>query len=210
MEAAREAASSFLPVFGTTAHGDRLRWRALACSEFMVNDKPSLASVYSTHSATINALLYLSALLLLVGIFAPVLTFKKLVLFSNTISIVSGVVELLREGHVMLGTIVTVFSIVLPVCKLIVLHRLWNGAVHDRAHYQRYLHWIAQYGKWSMLDVFVVALLVVIIKLGAVGQVDVHYGIYAFAASVLLTMFVTARVVALTRELGSGPDGGIG
>jgi paraquat-inducible protein A len=54
-------------------------------------------------------------------------------------------------------------------------------------------------GKWSMLDVFVVAVLVVTVKLGAMASVEARYGIYAFTAAVFLTMYITSRVVALTR-----------
>jgi len=48
-----------------------------------------------------------------------------------------------------------------------------------------------------MLDVFVVAVLVVSVKLGAIVQVEMRYGLYAFAASVIVTMFVTTRTVLL-------------
>jgi paraquat-inducible protein A len=51
-----------------------------------------------------------------------------------------------------------------------------------------------------MLDVFVVATLVVSVKLGSLAQVEVHYGLYAFAASVLLTMAANQWVLALARS----------
>jgi paraquat-inducible protein A len=47
----------------------------------------------------------------------------------------------------------------------------------------------------------VVAVLVVAVKLGAIAQVEMRYGLYAFAASVLLTMLVTARVVVLAERV---------
>jgi len=58
-----------------------------------------------------------------------------------------------------------------------------------------------QYGKWSMLDVFVVAVLLATVKLGAVANVQLHYGLYLFAAAVILTMIVTARVVKLSERI---------
>ena len=51
-----------------------------------------------------------------------------------------------------------------------------------------------------MLDVFVVAVLVVAVKLGAIADVEMRYGLYAFATSVLLTMFITAQIVGLTNH----------
>jgi paraquat-inducible protein A len=44
----------------------------------------------------------------------------------------------------------------------------------------------------------VVAVMVVAVKLGVFVEVQMRYGLYAFAAAALLTMFVTARVVRLT------------
>jgi len=67
----------------------------------------------------------------------------------------------------------------------------------------RHLHWMHLYGKWSMLDVFVVAVLLASVKLGALAQVQIHNGLYAFAASVLLTMLITARVTYLTQSPGA-------
>ena len=67
----------------------------------------------------------------------------------------------------------------------------------------RHLHWMHLYGKWSMLDVFVVAVLLASVKLGALAQVQIHSGLYAFAASVLLTMLITARVTYLTQSPGA-------
>jgi paraquat-inducible protein A len=45
-----------------------------------------------------------------------------------------------------------------------------------------------------MLDVYVVALLVVIVRLGALGRVQVHWGIYVFALSVILSTAASGRL----------------
>lgn len=59
-----------------------------------------------------------------------------------------------------------------------------------------------EYGRWAMLDVMVVAVLIVAVKLGAIVSVEIHYGLFVFGAAVLLIMLVTRRVVHLTE--GSG------
>jgi paraquat-inducible protein A len=41
---------------------------------------------------------------------------------------------------------------------------------------------------------------VVAVKLGVIASVEMRYGLYAFAAAVILTMYVTARVVILTSD----------
>jgi paraquat-inducible protein A len=111
------------------------------------------------------------------------------------------VLELLREGKIFLFILITAFSIVLPLLKLGLLYRLVSHSPASATRLQRYLHWMHAYGKWSMLDVFVVAVLVVAVKLGAIASVQMHYGLYAFAGSVLLTMLLTARIVILIERL---------
>jgi paraquat-inducible protein A len=53
-----------------------------------------------------------------------------------------------------------------------------------------------------MLDVFVVAVLVVTVKLGTIAQVQIHYGLYAFCAAILLTLFITSRISRLRPDNG--------
>jgi paraquat-inducible protein A len=132
---------------------------------------------------------------------SPIITMKKFVLIENTFSIVSGVVALLQEGQIFLFLVIAGFSIVLPFLKIVLLYKLITMREDEAGQLNKYLHWMHEYGKWSMLDVFVVAVLVVAVKLGAVASVEMRFGLYAFAAAVIMTMFVTARVVSLTDKL---------
>jgi paraquat-inducible protein A len=157
----------------------------------------SLARTYPKESKIFNAILFAAFILFLIGIFAPILTFKKFFIFSNRVSIISGLFQLLAEGRYILFALIFVFSIVLPVFKLALLFRVWNLKILDHGRYEKLVRWLSQYGKWSMLDVFVAAVLIVTVKLGAIANVDVHLGLYAFAASVVLTMVATSRVMSV-------------
>ena len=145
-------------------------------------------------------LVLLAFILFLVGIFAPVLSFQKFFIFSSKVSIITGLFQLLSEGYPILFILIFGFSIVLPFFKLLLLLGLVNGLVHNPGRYMKILHWLAQYGKWSMLDVFVAALLIVTVRLGAMANVKVHFGLYAFAASVILTIIATSRVIKFTNS----------
>ena len=149
----------------------------------------------------------MAACLLLTGLLSPIITLTKFVLIENTFSVLSGVIELLEEGKIFLFLLITGFSIVLPVLKLWVLYRLVSKSAAMEKSVRKLLHWMHLYGKWSMLDVFVVAILVVAVKLGAIADVEMRFGLYAFAASVLLTMYVTSSIVGLTNQAGSTPPG---
>lgn len=147
-----------------------------------------------------NTLLMLAFMLLIVGIFAPLMSLHKFYIFNSTVSLVSAIWQLLLEHNFALFLIILLFSILLPFAKLIVLLRVWNGDFRTESRMHRVLHWISLYGKWSMLDVFVVAVLVVSVKLGSLATVVIHYGFYAFAGSVLLSMLATWWVINLIRE----------
>lgn len=149
----------------------------------------------------LRILLLVTLVFLVGGMISPIITLKKYILLENTFSILSGVVELLNEGQYFLFVLITAFSIVLPFLKLLVLYTLLANRYAGTKRMETYLHWMHLYGKWSMLDVFVVAVLVVAVKLGAIASVDMRFGLYAFATAILLTMYVTARVVSLSDKL---------
>ncbi len=125
------------------------------------------------------------------------MTLSKFVLLSQSFSVLSGSKELLLGGHLFLFLIITGFSIILPALKILVLHRLLRPSKASPAVLKRALHLMHDYGRWAMLDVMVVAVLVVTVKLGAVASVEIHYGLYVFGAATLLIMIITQAVVRL-------------
>jgi paraquat-inducible protein A len=142
----------------------------------------------------------LAMVCLAAGLLLPIITLEKFFLVRNRVSIIEGTWRLLEQGQLMLFVIIVTFSIVLPVLKLVVILRVLMGR-RQGPRLRSSLSLVHRFGRWSMLDVFVVALLVVSVKLGAIADVTTHSGLYAFAAAVLLTMIVTAGVVRLVDRL---------
>ena len=148
----------------------------------------------------LRIILYIATLLLAVGLVSPIMTIEKFFILRNTFSVLSGVVELLKSGQLLLSAIIFGFSIVIPILKMLVLFRLTNSARRHCDDTHRYLKLMHDYGRWSMLDVFVVALLIVIVKLGPIANVQVHFGLFAFCSAMLVTSYVTSRIVSLTTK----------
>lgn len=148
----------------------------------------------------INVLLGLATFLFPIGIFAPIFTLSKFILYRTEFSLATGLIDLLQEGHVFLFIILFLFSIVFPILKLATLLNIWFRKKLEIKKQKICLYWLGVFGKWSMLDVFVIALLVVCVKLGALANVEIHYGLYVFATSVLLTMIATEQIKGL-KEL---------
>jgi len=146
----------------------------------------------------IDLLLWASVITLGVGLFAPILTFKKLLFYKSTVSIYSVLLGLLQEEEVILFLIIFVFSVIFPVAKnlMIAITRYTQSRTQ---RWDKYLRLLGHISKWSMLDVFLVALLVVIVRIGVFGKVSVRWGIYVFAASVILSTFATNRLVTKKR-----------
>ena len=104
----------------------------------------------------------------------------------------SGVVALLAEGQVFVGVIVLFASVVAPILKLLTMLVLCvplrTGRSH-RAMAYRLVEWI---GRWGMLDVLLVAVLVAVVKLGDVVRVQPGLGLAAFAGVVVLSLLASA------------------
>ncbi len=146
----------------------------------------------------LNALVVVATVLFFVGVSAPIMTIRKLVIFDNTFSIAGGVRTLFIEGEWLLALIIGAFSLVLPVVKLALIAAVTNlsaTAVGDRLTVA-----LEYVGKWSMLDVFVVAVLLASIKLGALVTVEIHHGLHAFAASVLFSMIALLLIERTRRK----------
>lgn len=161
----------------------------------------TISARFPHQALQLRVLLLLSAVLLAVGLAAPIITLEKFYIVETTFSVLSGFSGLLQEGQWFLLLLLAGFSVLLPILKLTVLYRLLSVRWGDHLRLGRYLHWMHLYGKWSMLDVFVVAVMVVAVKLGVIANVQMRFGLYAFAGSVLLTMFITARVVHLSDKM---------
>lgn len=139
----------------------------------------------------VNLLLLAATLAFGIGILAPLLTLTKMMFVQNTFSIVSGIWQLYLENEYLLFVILVLFTLVLPVVKLVLLFYAWN---RPRTAHVRSLRWMDWLGKWSMLDVFVVAILIMSVKLGPLATTDLHYGLYLFSGSVVMIM-VASQVV---------------
>jgi len=142
-------------------------------------------------------LLTLATLFFLLGLFLPMITISKFMVINNSISIISGLAELVSQGQILIFLIVGIFSVVLPICKIGFLFLLLQSNITSSKQYKKLLYLMHEYGRWTMLDVMVVAMLIVTVKLGVIASIQVHAGLYLFGIAVLLLMFITSNVSKL-------------
>jgi len=165
----------------------------------MTKKKHSLAKKYKKENFLITHLMIISAVTFLAGISLPFLTITKFFLFKDQISILSGLWQLLTEAEVILFIIIFLFTIILPLLKMIFMARFWYGDFEKKEDRKKYIDLIHKLGKWSMLDVFVVAILVVSIKTGILVETKIHIGLYCFLVSIIMTMIATSKIITLAE-----------
>ena len=133
-------------------------------------------------------LMYLPANLL------PVMVTSNL-LNTKQDTILSGVIYFWVTGAWGLATVVFVASFLVPLFKLGALTILcWmaqHHSPHNRADRARLYRIVEVIGRWSMLDVFVVALLAGLVRIQGLAEVTAGLGIAAFATVVVLTMLAS-------------------
>ncbi len=112
---------------------------------------------------------------------------------SNTI--LSGVTFLFHHGMWPLALIVFVASVVVPVLKLVGLtglvisvQRRSRWRPRDRASLYRAVDAV---GRWSMVDIYVVTVLVALVHLGSLASVEAEAGAFFFGAVVVLTLLAS-------------------
>lgn len=158
-----------------------------------------MSSGNGSHVSTSQAAaLAVTALIMLVPAYAlPVMHLGMLGMPAKDTTILSGVSQLWQENLAGLAIIVFTASFVVPVLKLAGLAWLLVAAWRPQAHCPRRLVRVYQLidfiGRWSMLDVFLVAFLSGAVRFGVLADVQPRPGIIAFGAVVVLTMLATYR-----------------
>jgi len=107
-------------------------------------------------------------------------------------TILSGIVFLWAHGSYFVATVVFVASVIVPIAKFLVIFYLL-GSVQRRSRMAlkqkvHLYHLTELIGPWSMVDVFVVALLVALVQMGGIASIRPGVAAAAFAAMVAMTM----------------------
>jgi len=155
------------------------------------------ASVHSRIDDSINrtwAYLLAALVFLIPANILPIMTIKAFG-SGEPDTIMSGIVSLFDYGLYPIGLIIFLASIMVPLLKimgLIILLLSVQGKLSmGTTERIRLFRIVDFFGKWSMLDVFVVSLLVSLVDLGEVATVYSGEGITAFCAMVILTMLAS-------------------
>ncbi len=108
-------------------------------------------------------------------------------------TIMDGIIYFFHEGSYGIGAIILTASILVPLFKilgmiliLLSIHFRWQGWLRHKSLMFRFIQFI---GRWSMLDIFVIALLCALVRFGYLSTVNVAPAALYFTGVVLATMF---------------------
>ncbi len=155
-----------------------------------------------------------SGVFLAVGVAAPIFTLSafgdvpvlgRVVLSHEVKSVLSMIAGLVDGGNLFVAVLLALFSVVTPVVKM-VLSLMVLGLAHGRGR-RLALATIHHVGRWSMTDVFVVAVLLAFLAANQARTTDaaVGIGLYFFAAYALLSLAAGHLLVHFERRLAPPP-----
>ena len=122
---------------------------------------------------------------------APMLSTRTLISSSED-TIIGGAVTLAQHGALGVAVVILVASVVIPCAKFFCIAYLalsvsWRASLSPERRTQ--LYEVVEYiGRWSMIDVFVVAILTALVQLSIVVSITPGPAAISFAASVIFTM----------------------
>ncbi len=155
------------------------------CGSNINTETDAKQSALRTAAAASGALiLFFPAILL------PILHIERLG-HKHESSILGGTIELIRHGDWFVGIIVLVFSVIFPLIKIVMLLELsWLSLVH-RKHKAITYQIMEHAGKWSMMDVMLLAFMVMLVKLGNLVEFQFGAAVVAFVFCVGMSMIAS-------------------
>lgn len=144
------------------------------------------------HSLAVTAvLLILAAILYIPANVLPVM-YTRTLIEDERDTIMSGVLVLLHSGSWPIAVLVFVASIVVPLLKIlalaIVVYSAWRPSARHRLQRSRLYRLVEFIGRWSMLDIYAISLLVTLVQVQSFATIAVGWGAAAFGAVVVLTL----------------------
>jgi len=157
------------------------------CSTTLASPARSARSLSRTAAFAVAALVLYPAAMLL-----PVMTIEQFG-HAQATSILGGTINLLSHGHLGIGMVILVCSVIIPLAKLLTLLTLVIGPNVLRNHHRALAHHMLEWtGRWGMLDVLAVAVVVTALKLGDFVEVTPGPGAMAFGGVVTLSLLASA------------------
>jgi len=148
-------------------------------------------TLFGSLAAIVTLVLGLISPILMVTIHTQVEYLGDIVLSFESKSVIGSIVKLFDSGDIIVALVILLFSVIVPLLKVLALLFvsvfMKTGFAHDIVKFFKLI------GKWSMVDVFVVAVFLVYLTAnkGEVSRAEVEVGLYFFLAYVIVSMLLS-------------------
>ncbi|MGY0399810.1 MAG: paraquat-inducible protein A [Ostreibacterium sp.] len=153
----------------------------------------------------IQYLLYIVWLVVVVsftlGITQPIATVEKFIFFENKFSLVGSIVKLANNysgQNMMILVIIVIFTFIFPIAKFCTMFLQIKN--HNTNWQNKLTRLIEAIGHFSMLDVFIIALMVLLLKLRILVNLSIHAGFYWFTLSIVLSVALSFGIKQLRKN----------
>ncbi len=158
-------------------------------------------TLFGSLSAMMTLILGLVTPILMVTIHKEVEYLGDIVLSFESKGVIGSIVKLWDSGDIIVAIVILLFSVIVPVLKVLSL------IIVSIFMESRFAHGIITFfkmiGKWSMVDVFVVAVFLVYLTAnkGDISRAEVEMGLYFFLAYVIVSMLVSLSADKMLKKL---------
>jgi paraquat-inducible protein A len=133
----------------------------------------------------------LSQLILAIALFQPFMAITSID-GGRRYSVVGGIVSLAQSGDWLLAFLILGFSVAFPLSKNALILAATSGWLGLSRESRQKLHYFAaQAAKYSMLDVFVAAILVVVLKVSGQATVAIGSGTLLFCVAIAMSAWAS-------------------
>ncbi len=139
--------------------------------------------------------------LLLAGLVLPSLHFQNLWVLNQEYSLWSAAWAFWEKQHYSLFALLFGFTVALPIAKVLLGLWVFYAADTGQLPAKRWLHPLSALAKWSMLDVFIVAVVVLALEGSLLTATSLGLGIALFAAAVVLSGWAYGRLARLALRI---------
>lgn len=149
--------------------------------------------LYSRQGAarmTLISLITVAFILYTVGLHLTLFKSTKLWIIEEEVTLIGSIDLFFEANERFLGIIIILFTIIFPLIKFIYLY--WGILASQGAITRKVNNALSSIGKWSMLDVFIVALLLLNLKMDSeIVNMELRSGVWVFSISILMTMVLS-------------------
>jgi paraquat-inducible protein A len=155
----------------------------------------------SFHNNRVAAVMAVIALLVLVrGQTMPFISATNLG-ETNIYSLLGGIKDLYQLGYWFIASVLLIFSVMFPIAKLTLILAATTSLIPFSPESRQRMHKFAvATGKYSLLDVLVAAVTIVVIRFGALAQVEAQPGTVVFCIAILLSILAGHAVKLETKD----------